>query len=59
MIKINFAQTVNDAGAALAGTTRIFPVRKDGVSAAAMPGLSLDQVAVIIRKCQWCIDGYE
>ena len=47
MIKINFAQTVNDAGAALAGTTRIFPVRKDGVGAAAMPGLSLDQVAVI------------
>jgi leucyl aminopeptidase len=44
MIKISFAETVTLFGPT---TTRVFPVRKDGVSAAAMPGLSNDQVAVI------------
>jgi leucyl aminopeptidase len=44
MIKISFAQTINDSGAT---STRIFPVRKDGVSAAAMPGLTNDQIAVL------------
>ena len=44
MIKISFAQTPNTVGHT---STRVFPVRKDGVSAAAMPGLTNDQVAVI------------
>ena len=44
MIRISFAQTVDDSGAT---TTRVFPVRKDGVSAAAMPGLAADAVAAI------------
>lgn len=44
MIKISFAETANTASNT---STRVFPVRKDGVSAAAMPGLTDDQIAVI------------
>ncbi len=44
MIKISFAQALSTVGHTNA---RVFPVRKDGVSAAAMPGLTNDQVAVI------------
>jgi leucyl aminopeptidase len=44
MIKISFDQTVNDTGPT---STRVFPVRKDGVGAAAMPGLTNEQVATI------------
>jgi leucyl aminopeptidase len=47
MIKISFAPTYSDVGASSASGARIFPVRKDGVGVAAMPGLSADQVATI------------
>ncbi len=47
MIKISFAPTSNDVSASSASGARVFPVRKDGVGAAAMPGLSADQVTVI------------
>jgi leucyl aminopeptidase len=54
MIKISFAETANTANHT---STRVFPVRKDGVSAAAMPGLTNDQVAVI--RAGAAVDRFE
>lgn len=45
MIKISFAHSRDDSSKATATTSIIFPVRKDGLSAAAMPGLSHEQIA--------------
>ena len=54
MIKISFAETPNTLGHT---STCVFPVRKDGVSAAAMPGLTNDQVAVI--RAGAAVDRFE